>query len=79
MLKAYKFRLYPNKEQAEMLVKHFGHTRHVYNWALELKKKTYDETKKNLSRRELQNLLVASKKTEKLWLNEVNSQSLLAA
>ena len=79
MLKAYKYRLYPNKNQEEHLARHFGHVRHVYNWALAEKERYYKEHKKHLSRRELQDRLVASKKVEKPWLKEVNSQSLLAA
>lgn len=79
MLQAYKYRIFPNKEQQAVLIKHFGHARHVYNWALDKKIKFYNETQKNLSRRELQDQLVAMKRDEKVWLNEVNSQSLLAA
>jgi putative transposase len=79
MLKAYKYRLYPDKKQQELLAKHVGHARHVYNWALEAKKKTYEETGKSLSKRALQDQLVLMKRTEKPWLSEVNSQTLLAA
>ena len=31
MLKAYKYRIYPNLEQQEYLVKTFGCTRFIYN------------------------------------------------
>jgi len=79
MLKAYKYRIYPNKEQQKLMEKHFGSVRHVYNWGLEQKNKHYKKTKKNLSRFELQDQLVASKKRDKPWLTEVNSQALLAA
>ena len=79
MLKAYKYRIYPNKEQRTKIEKHFGHTRHVYNWGLEEKKRHYEEHKKNISRFELGKKIVLSKKDEKPWLNEVNSQSLLSA
>lgn len=79
MLTAYKYRIYPNKAQIERLSCHFGCARHVFNWALELKAKHYQETGKNLSKRVIQDAMVLSKKTDFLWLNEVNSQSLLAA
>lgn len=79
MLKAYRYRIYPNAEQKKAFAVHFGHTRHVYNWALALKIQSYEETGKSLSRKELQNQLVQLKKTDKPWLKEVNSQSLLAA
>ncbi|WP_135605780.1 helix-turn-helix domain-containing protein, partial [Methanococcoides sp. NM1] len=34
MLKAYKYRLYPKKEQEVMFLKHIGACRFTYNWAL---------------------------------------------
>ncbi|MBQ9854472.1 MAG: helix-turn-helix domain-containing protein [Bacilli bacterium] len=34
MYKAYKFRLYPNKEQKELINKSFGSCRFVYNYYL---------------------------------------------
>ncbi|MBN1134452.1 MAG: helix-turn-helix domain-containing protein, partial [Methanosarcinaceae archaeon] len=37
MLKAYKYRLYPNQEQQELFMKHIGACRFTYNWALENK------------------------------------------
>ena len=35
MLKAIKFRLYPTEEQSEMLEKHFGYCRFIYNFMLD--------------------------------------------
>ena len=29
-----KYRIYPNKQQKELIAKTFGCTRYVYNWAL---------------------------------------------
>jgi putative transposase len=42
MLRAYKFRLYPNKNQEELLIKHFGSCRKVYNMVLDLHKQNYE-------------------------------------
>lgn len=79
MLKAYKYRIYPNATQKQQLSHHFGCARWVYNWALSKANNHYETTKKSLSRRELQDQLVALKKTEDhSWLGDVNSQSLLA-
>ena len=78
MLKAYKYRIKPNKEQAEMFEKHFGATRFVYNWGLEQKTKSYQEGKKTLTFLGLGSELVKLKK-ENIWMKEVNSQSLLAS
>lgn len=78
-MKAYRYRLYPNAEQQTRFAQHFGCARHVYNWALDEKRKHYEQTGKTLSKRAIQDQLVASKKHDKPWLNEVNSQSLLAS
>jgi transposase len=44
MLKAYKFRLYPNKEQQEYFAKCFGCTRFIYNQMLADKIEYYKKT-----------------------------------
>ena len=31
MLKAYKYRLFPTQKQSDLLAKHFGHCRFIYN------------------------------------------------
>ena len=80
MLKAYKYRIYSNNEQALLIEKHFGCSRFVFNWALALQKRYYAMFGKSLSRTQIQSQLVKKKKTGKFaWLNEVNSQSLLNA
>lgn len=80
MLKAYKYRIYPNQEQKALIEKHFGCTRFVFNWALALQKRYYARFGKSLSRTQIQSQLVKKKKTNKFaWLKEVNSQSLLNA
>jgi len=79
-LKAYKYRLYPNKQQQELLSKHFGCCRFIYNYALANKIEYYTKEKKTLSRFEIQKNLVLMKSAEETaWLKEVNSQSLQAA
>lgn len=79
ILKAYKYRLYPNKDQTELLNKHIGCCRFIWNWALDKKTKTYQKTGKSISRFDLQSLLPFMKKEEAfLWLKEVNSLSLQA-
>lgn len=80
MIETYKFRLYPTEEQKVLLRKHFGCIRFIYNWALDFNKKLYasEQKYKNsiglCSSGELIKL-----KTEKEWLKEVNSQSLIAS
>jgi putative transposase len=75
ILKAYKYRLYPNEEQKILLNKHFGCSRFVYNWGLDTRIKEYQETKKSLSSLELSARLTKLKQ-ELEWLGEVNSQAL---
>ena len=75
MFRAYKYRIFPNKSQRELLSKHFGHCRFLYNLALETKTSAYLGSKVNYSRYDLQSQLVDLKK-ECEWLKDVNSQSL---
>ncbi|UUX93692.1 IS200/IS605 family element RNA-guided endonuclease TnpB [Methanoplanus endosymbiosus] len=78
MLIAYKFRMYPNKSQIEKFEQHFGACRFVYNFALEIKIKSYETDGKSVSRFVL-NKMLPELKQENEWLKEVNSQSLQGA
>ena len=78
MLKAFKCRLNPNKEQIVLLNKHIGASRFIYNLALETKQIAYVGNKHNLSCFELHSQLV-DLKDELPWLKELNSQSLQQA
>ncbi len=78
MLKAFKYRLNPNKEQIVLLNKHIGASRFIYNLALETKQIAYAGNKHNLSCFELHSQLV-DLKDELPWLKELNSQSLQQA
>ena len=48
MLKAYKYRIYPNSEQKEYFAKTFGCSRFIYNKMLADKIEYYKETGKML-------------------------------
>lgn len=78
ILKAIKYRLYPTKNQAELLDKHIGACRFIYNLALETKQVAWASAKVNLSCFDLIYQLPDLKK-ECSWLKEVNSQSLQIA
>src|SRR5659263_678173 len=69
----------PNKDQEEFLKVHFGACRFVYNWALEQKIKTYQQSKKSISRFDLQRILVHEVKPANTWLKTINSQALLSS
>ena len=73
MLKAYKYRLYPNKEQEEYFAKCFGCVRFIYNRMLSDKTEHYKGTKQKL------NNTPAQYKKEFEWLKEVDSLALANA
>ena len=73
MLKAYKYRLYPNKEQQEYFTKCFGCVRFIYNRMISDKIEYYKETKQKL------NNTPAQYKKEFPWLKEVDSLALANA
>jgi putative transposase len=75
MFKAFKYRLYPSESQKELISKHIGSSRFVYNLALETKTTAYLGSKHNFSPFDLIKQLPELKK-ECEWLKEVNSQSL---
>jgi putative transposase len=78
MLKAYKFRLYPNEEQRIYLAKTFGCTRFVYNRMLAERIKSYEENK-DLDIKIMKYPTPAQYKNEFEWLKEVDSLALANA
>ena len=75
--RTYKFRLYPTNAQTELLAKHFGCTRFVYNYFLNQRQEQYKLTGKSDNFYEQSKALTELKKQEETaWLNEVNAQSL---
>ena len=48
MLKAYKYRIYPNNEQKIQIAKTFGCCRFVYNQTLAYRKEVYEKEKKSV-------------------------------
>ena len=73
LLKAYKYRMYPNKEQEKYFAKCFGCVRFIYNRMLSDKIEYYKETKQKL------NNTPAQYKKEFPWLKEVDSLALANA
>lgn len=73
MLVAYKYRLYPNKEQEIYFAKCFGCVRFIYNRMLSDKIEYYKETKQKL------NNTPAQYKKEFHWLKDVDSLALANA
>lgn len=75
--KAYKFRLYPNKEQAVLINKTIGCSRFVYNHFLNQWNETYKEKGEGLSYGNCSAQIPSLKKQEETeWLKEVDSIAL---
>ena len=68
--RAYKFRLYPDREQAELFQKTFGCCRFLYNHMLADKTEMYEKTGK------MKRLTPAGYKKDYPWLKEVDSLAL---
>lgn len=49
MFKAFKYRIFPTEPQKELIAKHIGSSRFVYNLALETKNAAYISAKHNYS------------------------------
>lgn len=75
ILRAYKYRLYPNKKQQELINKTIGCCRFVYNYYLNKKIELYKVEQKSMTYNVCANDLKLLKK-EKEWLKEVDSISL---
>lgn len=76
--KAYKYRIYPNKKQQELIQKTFGCVRFVYNYYLNKRKEIYENNKTaftcNMCSKDLTKL-----KKELEWLKEPDKDSLQKA
>lgn len=73
--KAYKFRIYPNKQQQELIVKTIGCSRFVFNHFLNAWNDTYKQTGKGLTYNTCSAQMTLLKK-ELVWLKEVDSIAL---
>jgi putative transposase len=76
VIKGYKYRIYPNKEQEIQLSKTFGSCRFVYNQLLAKKIELYKNEGKSLSKTDCNNYCNRELKKEYLWLKEVDKFAL---
>ena len=79
MLKAYKYRIYPSKEQEIQLAKTFGCCRFVYNQTLAYRKDAYEKEKKSISKTDCNNYCNRELKKVYSWLKEVDKFALTNA
>lgn len=73
--KAYKFRIYPNKAQEELIQKTFGCVRFVYNYFLADRKEVYETSKESRTMFQQCKALTALKQ-EHEWLQEPDKNAL---
>ena len=77
MIKSYKIRLYPTKEQEQLMRKHVGSCRFIWNWMLAKQEELYKQGEKHLSAFDMISLLKPLKKQEEFaWLYDISNTSL---
>lgn len=82
----YNYRLYPTEEQKELIDKHFGCSRFVFNHYLNKEQQHYLNNKEDIEAKRIKGFLnyydnandLTQLKQEKEWLKEVNAQTLQA-
>ena len=72
MLKAYKYRIYPNKEQKIQIAKTFGCCRFVYNQTLAYRKESYEKERKPVGKIDCNNSGIIIKQQ---YYGQVNSKN----
>ena len=78
--KAVKVQIYPKDSDKELLAKHFGVRRFIFNKFLEIRQKEYLQNKKSIGYNACSALVTEMKKNPDFqWLKEVNSQTIQAA
>lgn len=76
MLRAYKYRIYPNKAQETLIQKTFGCCRFVYNQTLAYRKNLYETEQKSMSKFDCTSYMVRELKSRYVWLKEVDKYAL---
>lgn len=77
MIRGYKFRIYPNKTQTNLIQRTFGCCRFIYNQGLDFRQKEYEASNKKVGYSATYAMLKNLKDDEDFdWLNEVDSTAL---
>jgi putative transposase len=79
MLKAYRYRIYPNNAQKIQIAKTFGCCRFVYNQMLAYRKEKYEQEKMSVSKTDCNNYCNRELKKSYEWLKEVDKFALTNA
>ncbi len=74
---SYKFRLYPNREQENLIARTFGCCRFVFNHYLAKRKESYEQTGETLNYYACaKDMTVLKQQEETIWLREVDATAL---
>lgn len=76
LYKAFKYRIYPNKKQEQLIQKTFGCCRFVYNQTLTYRRNLYETEGKSMGKFDCNNYCTRVLKNEYSWLREVDKWSL---
>jgi len=76
MLKSFKYRIFPDEIQKELLSNIFGQVRFVYNYGLEMKTSAYTKDKTNIDCFDIIKKIKILKDTDCPWLSTSPAQSL---
>ena len=79
MLKAYKYRIYPDNEQKVQIAKTFGCCRFVYNQTLAYRKEKYENNKESVTKTDCNNYCNRELKKKYGWLKEADKFALTNA
>ena len=72
---AYRFRIYPNSEQENQILRTLGCCRYVFNYYLAMRRETYEKTDKTLNYCDCSKDMTVLKKSLE-WLREVDATAL---
>ena len=77
IIKGFKYRIYPDEAQKQMMEQTFGNVRFVYNYFLNLRSKEWLKNKNSISYNKTSSLLTDLKKKEEYsWLKLSDSMAL---
>ena len=77
MIKGFKIRVYPTREQEELIWKHIHASQFIWNYMLDLQEKNYADGGRFISAFGMDKLLTPLKKQEEYdWLNDVSNTTL---
>lgn len=80
MIKGFKTIIYPNKEQADKIIRFCNASRFAYNWAIALEEENYKNGEKFISGYELTKRFTQFKRQEgNKWLKEISGRALKVA